>query len=259
MGASTAACVELRASADGRSAALVLDAGKGNVIGSRLIEELRAAVAQLARQRSLCALRLEHTGEHFSYGASVPEHAPGEVERMLPAFHALARELLALDTPILACVRGLCLGGGLELALCADLVFAAPNASFGQPEIQLGVFAPLGSILLPRFVGAARASELLLSGRRMDAAEALRSGLVHEIAPDPGAVAQAYVQQQLAPRSAEALRHATRAARSGWLPALHARLGALEHAYLNELMATHDAREGIAAFLGKRPARWEDR
>lgn len=178
---------------------------------------------------------------------------------MLPAFHALALELLALERPLLAAVGGACLGGGLELGCTADLLFASPSASFGQPEIALGVFAPLGSLLLPRRIGAGAAADLLLSGRRIDASEALRIGLARELAADPAAAARAWIGQHLVGRSAEALRHATRAARASWWPDFATRLAALERAYLVDLQAAHDAREGIAAFLDKRAPRWEDR
>ena len=99
---------------EGRVLRIILAAGKGNVIDRRAIEDLRAELAGVGTEPRLRAVLLDHEGPHFSFGASVEEHAPGEVETMLPAFHALARELLALDLPILAAVRG------MDLELCAD-------------------------------------------------------------------------------------------------------------------------------------------
>jgi cyclohexa-1,5-dienecarbonyl-CoA hydratase len=241
-----------------RIARLVLAAGKGNVIGCSVADDLCSALAEAAHTRSLCALLLDHEGPDFSFGASVQEHTPSEVRALLPRLHAAALALLRFPVPVLACVRGRCLGGGFELAQCATLVFAAPGARFAQPEIALGVFAPLGSLLLPRLVGPRHASELLLSGRSVDAQEAQRLGLVHMLAEDPAASASAWAREQLASRSASSLRLALRALRGWDLEELARELHALEKLYLERLMSTDDAVEGIAAFLEKRPAVWKD-
>jgi cyclohexa-1,5-dienecarbonyl-CoA hydratase len=243
----------------GRILRLSLDAGKGNVLGREALGELREALTLLGTAPGRCAIVLDHEGRDFSWGASVPEHAPGEVHGMLRRLHELAAELLALQVPLLAAARGLCLGGGLELALLADRLFLAPGARLGQPEVLLGVFAPIGSALLPRLIGPRPAAELLLSGRQLDAQEALRLGLAAAIAEDPGAAALAWAREHLCAKSAAALRQATRAARRAWAPGFLADLAALEAQYLDELMLTHDAREGIQAFLERRPPRWEDR
>lgn len=245
--------------ARGRLARIVLDAGKGNVIGSAQIAELRQATAALAGEHELCGLLLEHAGPHFSFGASVQDHLPGAVEHMVPALHALARELLALDVPILCAARGACLGGGLEVALLADRLVVAPDARLGQPEIRLGLFAPIASALLPRRIGPAAAADLLLSGRSLAAGEALALGLAREVADDPAAAILAWAEEHLVRHSAAALRLATRAARRPWREGFLADLEALEALYLGPLMRTRDAHEGLAAFLGKRAPCWEDR
>ncbi len=244
---------------DGALLRLTLDAGKGNIVDRALIAELRAAVGGAAGQERLAGVILDHAGPHFSFGASVPEHVADQVGEMLPELHAAARELLALDLPVLAAVRGMCLGGGLELVLLADRVFAAEDARFGQPEIQLGVFAPIGSALLPHRVGAGAAADLLLSGRIADAAEAVSIGLVAELAADPGTAALDWAGEYLLPRSASALRLATAAARRSWRGTFIDDLAELERCYLDELMKTHDAPEGIQAFLEKRKPAWEHR
>ncbi len=259
MDATQAPTVKSERLAGGRLARLVLDSGRGNVIGSREIAGLREAATHLAREPRLCGVLLDHAGPHFSFGASVPEHLPGRAEQMVPALHALARELLALDLPLLCAVRGTCLGGGLELALLADRLVVAPDVRLGQPEIKLGLFAPLASALLPRRAGASAAADLLLTGRTLDAAEALALGIAREVAEDPGAAARAFAEEHLAPRSAAALRLATRAARRAWKDGFLEDLEALERMYLGPLMDTEDAREGLAAFLAKRAPRWEDR
>jgi cyclohexa-1,5-dienecarbonyl-CoA hydratase len=243
---------------EGRVWRLVLDRPKGNVIDRAVVGELREWTARAAQEGALHALVLDHAGEHFSYGASVEEHVRGRVEDFLPAFHALARELLCADVPLLACLRGSALGGGLELALLADRRLAAPGARLAQPEIALGVFAPIGSALLPRLVGPQRAAELLLSGRTLEAEEALRIGLVDELTADPAAAALDWVRKHLLGKSAAALRLAARAARRAWLEPFLADLAELERLYLGELMATRDANEGLAAFIEKRRPAWED-
>ena len=150
---------------DGRLLRVVLDAGRGNVISSRVIGEMRETLSRHVRDPHVRAWILDHEGPHFSYGASVEEHAPGKVEPMLRAFHGLVGDIVHFDLPFLASVRGNCLGGALELVLLADRVFASPSACFGQPELKLGVFAPLGTLLLPRIAGPQRAADLLFSGR----------------------------------------------------------------------------------------------
>jgi len=238
---------------------VVLDAGKGNILDRAAVAQLREILAEWHADPHRRCLLIDHTGEHFSFGASVPEHAPGEVEKMLPELHGLARELLGLEVTVLAAVRGLCLGGGMELALLADRLFASPTARFGQPEVELAVFAPLASALLPLMVGPRAAADILVSGRKFDVEEGVRLGLVTTVADDPTGAAKAWAASHLSGKSAAALRYATRAAREAWLPEFSASLETLERVYLDELMATHDAREGIAAFLAKRAPTWEDR
>ena len=156
-------------------------------------------------------------------------------------------------------VRGQCLGGGLELAAAGHLIFAAPGAMFGQPEIRLAVFAPAASCLLPEKIGPSRAEDLLFSGRSIGAEEAHRIGLVNAVADDPSQAALAYFEEHLAPRSASSLRLAVRAARYDLVNRIRRKLAEVERLYLEELMATRDAVEGLTAFIAKRPPVWEDR
>ncbi|MBI5433619.1 MAG: enoyl-CoA hydratase/isomerase family protein [Planctomycetes bacterium] len=240
----------------GRVAVLTLDAGRGNVIDSRVLEHLGNALAPLSREPSLAALVLDHAGPDFSFGASVPEHAPDKVRAMLPKLHAVALQLLRFPAPTFACVRGRCLGGGLEVALCASQIYASRTASFAQPEPKLGVFAPLGSVLLPKAIGQNRACELLLSGRTVNAEEAERIGLVAHVSEDPRAAVLAWVREHLLPKSSETLRYALSAARHSTFAELQNEIAALERMYLDRLMRTHDAQEGIQSFLEKRTPQW---
>jgi len=238
---------------------IALSAGKGNIIDEALIEDLTDVFRRAAETRHLKAILLEGEGPHFSFGASVPEHFPEHAARMLRGFHGLFEAILESDVPVLAAVRGQCLGGGLELASFCHRVFASPDARLGQPEIALGVFAPAASVILAERMGRARAEDLCLSGRVIGAEEALAAGLIDEIAEDPTAAALAHARAHFLPRSASSLRFAVWAVRRGFGERLRQELKALEQVYLEELMATHDAAEGLRAFMEKRPPRWQDR
>ena len=244
---------------DGALLRLRLARPKANLIDASMIAALAEAFAGYRDNAGLLAALVDHEGPHFSFGASVEEHLPGACEQMLASLHALLGAMLEWPRPILMCVRGQCLGGGLEFALAGNLLFAAPDARFGQPEMKLGVFAPAASVLLPLRIGQARAEDLLYSGRSIDAPVALAWGLVNEVADDPAAAAAAYFGEHLAPKSAAALAHAVRAAREPFAELARARLDDVEALYLEKLMATRDAKEGLAAFLEKRAPKWEHR
>ncbi|MCK6450577.1 MAG: cyclohexa-1,5-dienecarbonyl-CoA hydratase [Alphaproteobacteria bacterium] len=244
---------------EGRLLRLRLARPKANVLDAAMVAGLDEALARHADMPGLLGILVDHEGPNFSFGASVEEHLPAQCAAMLKGFHALILRVAGAPVPVMSAVRGQCLGGGLELALAGSFIFAAPDARLGQPEIVLGVFAPAATALLPPRVGQARAEDLLLSGRTVDAAEAHAIGLVDAVADDPTAAALAWFDRHLVPRSASSLRHAVKAVRGAFASDLAARLAALEALYLNGLMATHDAKEGLEAFLAKRPARWEHR
>jgi len=128
---------------------------------------------------------LDHEGPNFGYGASIPEHAPEVVREVLPEFPRADPAARRAPRSRRCVIRGRCLGGGLELAACCDVIFAARDAMFGAPEIKLGVFAPVASLVLPPRVGEGNARDLLLSGRTVGAAEALRMGLVQHVDDEP--------------------------------------------------------------------------
>lgn len=237
---------------------LVLDTPKANVIDAPKIAALDREFRAAAGERSLKCVLLEGEGPNFSFGASVEEHLPERFEEMLRAFHELFRTMLASGLPTAAVVRGQCLGGGLELASFCTRVLVAPDARLGQPEIRLGVVAPMASLWLPERIGRAAAEDLLLSGRTVGAEEAVALGLADVLAEDPHAAALAWVRARLFPHSASSLRHAQRMARVSIARRFDGDVAAAERLYRDELMRTQDAREGLAAFLEKREARWSD-
>jgi cyclohexa-1,5-dienecarbonyl-CoA hydratase len=234
---------------------------KGNIVTADLVAALRSALEAAGENPHLKLITIEGAGGDFSFGASIPEHAPGQIDRVLPEMHALIYDLLEAPAPTAAVVRGRCFGGGFELALACDFVLAEEGASFALPEIALGVFPPAASALLPPRVGYARAVRAILTGAATPAAAWRDAGLV-EVVARTGALSDAvdeWFAAHLAPRSATALRHAAAAARMGLLAHVREVLPKLEQLYLEDLMRTADAVEGIEAFLAKRTPAWTDR
>jgi cyclohexa-1,5-dienecarbonyl-CoA hydratase len=245
--------------ADGALLRLRLARPKANIVDAQMIAALHGALLAYRSQTQLRGVLLDAEGPHFSFGASVEEHLPGRCAEMLASLHALVVTMLEFPVPILVAVRGQCLGGGLEVALAGGPIFAASDAQFGQPEMKLGVFAPAASVLLPYRVNQPAAEDLLFSGRSIGSAEAARLGLVQVVFDDPETAALAYFQQHLADKSAAALACALAAARGGMLREIRHRLAEVEKLYLDRLMQTRDANEGLVAFLAKRKPHWEHR
>ncbi len=235
-----------------------LAAPKGNVLDAAMVKALAGIASRAREDANLKAILLEGEGTHFSFGASVQEHLPGRCDAMIKGFHALFHAILDSDVVWLAAVRGRCLGGGMELASFCHRVFAEPGAMFGQPEVVLGVFAPLASVWLAERVGRSNAEALCLSGRTVDGEEARRMGLADEVVSDPSAAAVAWASANLLSKSASSLRFAARALRAGFRARFASDLAQVERLYLDSLMATRDAVEGLEAFLAKRPPQWRN-
>ncbi len=244
---------------EGKLLRLRLARPKANIIDAAMIAALDAALAEARDDAALSAVLLDHEGPHFSFGASVEEHLPELCADMLRGLHALVGRMVDFPVPIMVAVRGQCLGGGLEVAAAGHLMFVTPDAALGQPEIRIAVFAPAASCLLPERVGRVHAEDLLFSGRSIDGAEAARIGLANSAVDDPEAAALDYFDTHLAPHSASSLRFAVLAAHGDAATRIKAKLAEVETLYLDGLMATHDATEGLVAFTEKRPANWENR
>jgi cyclohexa-1,5-dienecarbonyl-CoA hydratase len=245
--------------AEGRLLRLRLSRPKANLIDAVMIDALDRALAGHLDNPGLAAVLIDAEGPHFSYGASVEEHLPAQCEAMLKGIHGLILRMVEAPVPILVAVRGQCLGGGLEVALAGHLLFTAPDAVLGQPEMKLGVFAPAASCLLPELIGPGRALDLLVSGRTVTGATAAAIGMAHEAAADPERAALAYFENHLQPKSASSLRYAVKAARFDYVARVKSKIASVESLYLDELMKTHDAIEGLEAFVTKRAVRWQHR
>jgi cyclohexa-1,5-dienecarbonyl-CoA hydratase len=243
---------------DGQVARIVLAAPKANILDRAMMSEIIKVLATMRSHDNLKAVVVESDGPHFSFGASIEEHLPGEIAQALKLLRALLEALTNTPAPTIAAVHGQCLGGGLELALACDLIIAEEGAQFSLPEIKLGVFPPAGAALLPVRVGASRSAELIITGETWPAASALSTGLVHRIAPagELNACLDAWLQSDFLPRSTVALRFAAQAVRRTLVRALNTDLPELERLYLDELMLHSDPVEGIRSFLEKREPRW---
>ncbi len=237
---------------------ITLNAPKGNVLDREMMSELMLALKEHGSAPSIKALVFQGAGEHFSFGASVPEHQKEFVAGMLATFHELFRALIASNKPCIALVRGQCLGGGFELAMFCHWIFASEEAKFGQPEINLAVLPPVASLLLPYRIGQAAADDLVLTGRSITAQAAKQLGLLHSVSANPQAELEEFIAQHILPKSATALHFAARASRYEMHQAFLQSIAALEKMYVQELLETADANEGIKAFMEKRKPVWKN-
>src|SRR3989440_2492124 len=156
-----------------------------NVFNIAMMGEIGEALNQCVSRREVVAIVFDAAADAraFSAGVAVEEHAPETIFQMLDSFHSIFRALAQISKPTIAVVDGAALGGGCELVAACDIVIASERATFGLPEIKLGVFPPVAAIMLPRIIGEKRARELILTGDTIDAAEALRLGLVNYVVP----------------------------------------------------------------------------
>lgn len=244
---------------DGAILKITLASPPANILDAATMAEIVACLEQHGGEPTIKALVFDSEGKHFSFGASVEEHQKEQAPAMIAAFHGMFKRLLDTSLPIVALVRGQCLGGAMELVSFANFIIAEPSAKFGQPEIQLAVLPPVAAAILPGIIGQMRADDLVLTGRSIDAKTALDWGLVHQVAEDGAAALDAFLKEHILPKSASSLKHANRAVRRDWYANLGARLDAMEKAYVQDLMSTEDACEGIAAFLEKRKPVWKNR
>lgn len=237
---------------------ITLNDPKANVLDKQMMTEIIRILSNEGTNPFVKAIVFTGEGEHFSFGASVHEHRKEAVADMLRIFHKMLRILIKTGKPMFALVRGQCLGGGLELASFCHWIFASPNAMFGQPEINLAVFPPVASLILPHRVGQTHADDLILSGRSITATEAREIGLVHAISDDPESQLNEFISKFILPKSRTALEFTANTARFEMYQAFLKNIDAVEARYVQELMETEDANEGITAFLEKRKPVWQN-
>jgi cyclohexa-1,5-dienecarbonyl-CoA hydratase len=230
-----------------------------NVFNIAMMREIGEALNECLPLRDLAAIVFDAARDTraFSAGVAVEEHVPETVFQMLDSFHSVFRLLGQISRPVIAVVDGPALGGGCELVAACDIVIASERARFGQPEIKLGVFPPVAAILLPRVIGEKRARELIMLGDMIDAAEALRLGLVNYVVPpaelEPKLLS---VLAKLRDLSASALAMTRAALDLGAQTSFQSTLDQVENLYLHELMKSEDAQEGVRSFMEKRKPEW---
>ena len=243
-------------------ARIILDDGKGNVLDNIMMNELNELFDSFSSNENLKLITFEGAGKHFSFGASVEEHTKDKVVEMLSIFHQLFYKIMELSIPTLAKISGQCLGGGNELALICNFLFADKTAFLGQPEILLGVYAPPASVILPLKIGASRAEELLLTGKIIPAEKAFDVGLLNGVFEDKESMSTGvdeWIGKHILAKSAISLRYAVKAARIMFNQVVSGKLAELERLFLEELMETHDANEGIHSFMEKRKPVWTNK
>ena len=230
-----------------------------NILTRDVLAGVRRELDRLACEPSLRVLLLGAEGKHFSAGADVGEHLPPDYRELIPEFVQTVADLVSFPLPVVAAVQGRCLGGGFELAMGADIIVAAEGASFGQPEILLGVLPPAACVILPRLCSPALAAEIVLGGDSLSASEAEREGLVRRVVPESELEEAALdIARKMTRHSAAALRIGKRML-AGDPEAVREALDRAGALYIDELMETDDALEGLQAFVEKRRPEWRHR
>ncbi len=250
----------LRCTVDGPLARITLDRPPLNVLTTAMMRELAAELDRVSAMSAVRVLRLDAEGKAFSAGVDVADHEGDLVKPMMDALRQLFDALARVPVPTVSIVQGAALGGGCELVLGTDICLASDRATFGQPEIRLGLFAPPASVLLPRIVGERRAMMLLLTGETIPASEAQAIGIVQRVFPADtlAAEADAWIGKLLE-MSGAALRLTKRAVATARNCEAGVAQRAVQALYMDELMKTEDANEGVSAFIAKRRPEWKHR
>jgi cyclohexa-1,5-dienecarbonyl-CoA hydratase len=234
--------------------------GALNILNISMMEQVNEALSEFFNDSSLKALIIAHNGKAFSAGVDIGDHMGDKAKKMIDEFHDIFRNLNKIKCPTIASVRGAALGGGCEVALFCDIVLISEKAKFGQPEIKVGVFPPVSAVILPFLAGSKKTFEFLLQGETFDAKEAHRLGLVNHIFPS-----ESYEQDltkflnRFKNLSSVVLQYTKKAVRLGTSNDFDSKLELVEKLYLEGLMETYDANEGLNAFMEKRQPKWQNK
>ena len=233
---------------------------KHNVLNIEMMRELNGELETLLKDSELKCLVLQGEGPSFCAGVEVGDHKPELVDDMISTFNQLIGLISKFDVPVIAAVHGVCLGGGMEVAIACDIIVASKSAVFGQPEIKLGFIPPYAAIRLPVLVGPAKAIEICTSGRRYSAVEAQTLGFVSHVAEDAEFAEKVDAMiKEIGYCSPLIIRLNKRAVREnlGLLPADAVKKSS--DLFLNVMMKTEDTLEGIASFEEKRKPVWKNK
>jgi len=228
-----------------------------NVIDLRMMDELRASLEQIETRADVSVIVFAGSERAFSSGVEIAEHTSDKIHATLGAFHSVIRSVVATKKLTVASVRRHCLGGGAELALMCDVVYASPDSVWGFPEIKLACYPPVACVALSAIVGQKLAAEITLTGRTLTGEEALAAGLVNAIADDPEALVEECLQR-VGQLSSAALAVAKKAFYAWESIHFDKGLARAEQIYFEDLMKLQDAHEGVAAYLEKRRPNWRN-
>jgi cyclohexa-1,5-dienecarbonyl-CoA hydratase len=245
---------------EGGVAKITLNRPPVNIMDIPTMREMNVALESLRDDRGSKVVLFGAAGKAFCAGVDVRDHTADKVGEMVEVFHRIFRLMWSLDVPTVAAVNGAALGGGCELVTFCDMVIASEQATFGQPEIQVGVYAPVAVVTFPRLMPHMKAMELLLTGAVIGAAEAERLGIVNKVVPLESFEDEvSSFVDRLTSLSGAVLRLTKRAALQGLALGFEEALGLSEDLYLQQLMKTEDATEGLQAFMEKRKPVWRDK
>jgi cyclohexa-1,5-dienecarbonyl-CoA hydratase len=232
-----------------------------NVMDIALLRDLDTALDNCAMDPSADVVVLSGAGERaFSAGVDIKDHTRQKAAEMLEVVHGAMRKLLALPQVTIARVRGVCFGGGCELATCCDFIIASESSSFGTPEILVGCYPPVALARFSSLIGYRRAADLILTGRTLSAHEALAMGLISRVAPQEHLDdAVTTLVDEVLGKSGAVLRITVKGLRELALRGFGEALKHSEQLYRNELLRTEDVEEGVRAFLEKRKPHWTHR
>lgn len=255
---STFAMKSAALSLDGPVARIKLDRPPLNILDFEMMDELRITLEALEPRPEVSAIVITGSERAFSSGVDVAIHTPDKIPAMLQKFHGLIGFLAKMRKITIAEVHGACLGGGAELAMVCDLVYTAKDAKWGFPEITLGCYPPVACAALSALVGEKRAAELIFTGRTISGEEAATWGLANE-AHSEGELGPAVQRSldRLLQLSPATLAMAKKAFYAWDSIHLDKGLARAEKIYLEELMRTEDAQEGINAWMEKRKPQWK--
>ena len=249
----------INANIEGGLGKITLNRPPVNILNIEMMNEINETLAGWIENRDLKVVLFNTEGKCFSAGVDVGEHMGDLAPKMIETFHGMFRLMDQLGAVTVASVYGSCLGGGCELAVFCDMVIADDTAKFGQPEIQVGVLPPIAAQIMPRIIGRKAAMDLILSGRIVSAQESMGMGLINKIVAkgDLSQGTDEFIKPYLS-LSAEVIRITKKTIKAGLRDDFEPSLKIIEEIYLNELMRTTDAQEGLKAFLEKRTPEWKN-
>ncbi len=238
---------------------IIFNNGPLNILTIEMMEQINEALEGFLEDKSLKAVIFDHNGKAFSAGVDISDHMGDKASKMIKEFHGIFRNLNKLKCPTIASIKGAALGGGCEIAIFCDIVLTSDKAKFGQPEIKVGVFPPIAVLAFPQIIGNKKAFELIMLGETIDAMEAQRLGISNHVFPIESCEQEfAKFIESLNTISTIILQYTKKAFKKALGIDFDTKLDEIEEFYLKELMSTHDANEGLQAFLEKRSPNWQN-